>query len=413
MDKPVYVVVTPFFPSPSNWQGAYCYDFVMALKRTGKFDVRVFVPGADGEYDYEDVRVTTFRVRQLPSAVFPFFFKRFNQRSFLSAILRSGTRVEDVAVCHGHTAFFSIYPLAVKTRNPRCLTLLHHHDPQSFGLNLGRLRHLWLYNLLMFPVLRRLHEKIDCHVFISEMVRRSFLAAPDASWTTYEGYRRQMRGLGFYRGARIKRGVVLSNGVDSSRFSPFGKKPDDVFTIGCIGNFVDWKDQISLLRAFCILRKLRTMTKCESCTYLDRARVVFIGSGPERAKCEKYARAKGLDVEFRDEVMHDELPEFYRSLDLFVLPSYFEGFGCVFTEAYACGVPFITCEGQGIEDLICDEDRDTWLCQQRNPDDLAAKIRNYIQKRPIQQLKGEFDIDKLVSFFACQVDAFRQAIGSA
>ncbi len=324
-------------------------------------------------------------------------------KSFLRAVKRSGVDVADVAVCHGHTATYGIYPLAIKVRSPKCLTLLHHHDPQSFGLNLGRLRHVWIYNIIMFPLLRRLHEKIDCHVFISEVVRRSFLSVPDASWTVYGEYQRQMRGLGFFRGVRIRKGIVLHNGVDTRRFVYSAKRScSEEFTIGCIGNFVDWKDQMTLLRAVDVLNR-----------EMGRIRVVFVGSGPERATCEVYARERGIDADFREEVWHDELPNFYRSISLFVLPSYFEGFGCVFTEAYACGVPFITCEGQGMDDLIDEEDRAIWLCRQRDPEDLASKIRNVIEKCPVQRLNGEIDIDKLVPDFVNEVEGFRAEIVSA
>ena len=398
MGKPVYIVVTPFFPSSNNWRGAYCYDFVRALIRTEKYDVRVFVPtnGADGGYEYQGVRVTTFRTRQLPSAVLPFLFARWNTKSFLRAVKRSGVEIADVAVCHGHTAFFGIYPLAVKSLNPSCLTLLHHHDPQSFGLNLGCLRHVWLYNLIMFPILRRLHEKIDCHVFISEIVRRSFMSVPCVSWTEYDGYRRQMRGLGFCRGVRIKRGIILHNGVDTKCFSPLSDNLHNArFTIGCIGSFIDWKDQITLLRAVDILGRVEHVE--------SGMKIVFVGSGPEREKCERYAREMGIDAEFRNEVRHEQLGDFYHGIDLFVLPSYFEGFGCVFTEAWACGVPFITCEGQGMDDMIYEEDRGLWLCKPRNPEELAARIKYFMENRPVQSLKGEIDIDKLVQDFVNEV----------
>ena len=208
MGKPVYIVITPFFPSPTNWSGAYCYDFVVALRKTGHYRVEVFVPGKGDDYTIGDIRVHRFATRQLPSNVLPFLFSRRNQRNFLHAVDRIGIDIADVAVCHGHTANFTIYPLAVKRYNKKSLAVLHHHDPASFGLNLGLLRCFWPYNLMMFPVLRRLHEQMDVHVFISKLVRRSFLSAPDAEWTVYDGYRRQMRWLP-YRAPFAKAEIIL------------------------------------------------------------------------------------------------------------------------------------------------------------------------------------------------------------
>ena len=77
--------------------------------------------------------------------------------------------------------------------------------------------------------------------------------------------------------------------------------------------------------------------------------------------------------------MHRELNDFYNSLDLFVLPSYWEAFGCVYTEAYACGVPFIAVKGQGISELIPEKDVDKWLIDKGDFVSLSDKIENYIE----------------------------------
>ena len=37
----IYIVVTPFFPSPISWRGAYCYDFVRVLDRQQELKVGV------------------------------------------------------------------------------------------------------------------------------------------------------------------------------------------------------------------------------------------------------------------------------------------------------------------------------------------------------------------------------------
>ena len=37
--KPIYVIVTPYFPSARCWRGSYCYDFAVALMRLGEYDV--------------------------------------------------------------------------------------------------------------------------------------------------------------------------------------------------------------------------------------------------------------------------------------------------------------------------------------------------------------------------------------
>ena len=412
-----YLYATPFFPAPGDWRGAYCLDFVKALKRQRPgMRVEVFVCGKGDDYEVEGVKVWRFEEKRLPGFVLPFLFRRRNERSFIAAVKRAGVDVGDLVICHGNTARFAIYPLAVKKLNPNCKTLLHHHDLASFGLNLGIFHKCALYNAWLFGKLRALHEQIDCYVFISEASRRSFLAAPNADWTVYEDYKAQMRGPKMFgcRSVKIKDGVVLHNGVDARLFSRVdhverveGGRED--FVIGCSGNFEVLKDQMTLLRAVVILSRGERVERVEGGESwreeLERGRikVVFVGSGQERAKCEAYARENGLNVEFRDEVRHEELPRFYHELDLFVLPSCFEGFGCVYTEAWACGVSFIACEGQGSEDMIAPEDRGKWLCKPRDAGELAQKIAAYIENRWEQKLTGPVDIDTLVERFCERV----------
>ena len=394
-----YLVATPFFPSPTDWRGAYCYDFVRALERnlaeSGRpWRVHVFTEGDGSEYEIDGIKVRTFRAKRLPSIAFPQFFARRNGKTFLDAVARAGIEFKDIAVCHAHTAIFAIYALAVKDANPGCMTLLHHHSLQCFGLNKGVLRWCWPYNAILYPWLRRLHERIDRHVFISGLSRKSLEAAPDASWAKYEPYRRLMRGFGFFRPARLKATMVLHNGVDKTLFRKLDvKKRDAVFTIGCVANFVPLKDQMTLLMA------VVELGNGEWGTGNGEVKVIFVGSGKERAKCEEYARENGIDAEFREEVRHEELPAFYNSLDLFVLPSAFEGFGCVYTEAHSCGVPFIACKGQGIDEIIPEEDKSKWLANVHDPEDLAARIKGYMENRWEQRLTENQDIDFLVGRF--------------
>lgn len=392
--KRIYLFVTPFFPSPLNWRGAYCLDFVQALKRKSNFDVRVFVPGKGSDYEIAGILVYRFGTNCLPSSVFPFLFRRWNQRSFLAAVARVGICIDDVAVCHGNTATFSIYPAAVKERNPKSRTVLHHHDLGSFGLQNGIARHCWLYNLIEFPILRYWHEKMDLHVFISEMNRKSFLAAPDASWTHYADYRKQMRGLP-WRPAKIKASCVLYNGVDTATFRPTERKLDhEGFVIGCIGNFNPSKGQMVLLKAVARIVEKKL---------IDGLKVRMVGSGSCLGICKQFVAENGLVdiVSFENEVRHEKLSDFYLALDLFVLPSSWDGFGCVYTEAWACGTPFITTDGAGAKELVAEPEK--WVVRMDDVDGLMDKIVKYYANRWPQRLNGAVDIDTLVPDFVRKV----------
>lgn len=87
------------------------------------------------------------------------------------------------------------------------------------------------------------------------------------------------------------------------------------------------------------------------------------GDGPERRRLHALAGDLGVagHVEFLGEVPDAELPDFYRSLDVFVMPSrddrtsgHAEGFGIVYLEAAVAGVPSIGARTGGIPEAIVD-----------------------------------------------------------
>lgn len=74
--------------------------------------------------------------------------------------------------------------------------------------------------------------------------------------------------------------------------------------------------------------------------------LVIIGKGAKEKELKTKVHELNLeeDILFLDHVPYEELPEYYSSADLFVLPSTDrgEGFGLVAIEAMACGVPVVT-----------------------------------------------------------------------
>ncbi|MDP1967472.1 MAG: glycosyltransferase family 4 protein [Reyranella sp.] len=84
---------------------------------------------------------------------------------------------------------------------------------------------------------------------------------------------------------------------------------------------------------------------------------LVVGEGDDRARLEaraaELAPAPGV-VRFLGFVPDEELPQFYRLADLFVMPSSEEGFGIVYLEAAACGLRVVGGAGGGAADAIPD-----------------------------------------------------------
>jgi len=74
-------------------------------------------------------------------------------------------------------------------------------------------------------------------------------------------------------------------------------------------------------------------------------RLVLPGPDKERAEEIHHAAEQSpysADIVFPGFIDAQDLPDFYRGAELFVLPSYFEGFGLPVLESMACGTPVIT-----------------------------------------------------------------------
>jgi phosphatidyl-myo-inositol dimannoside synthase len=80
------------------------------------------------------------------------------------------------------------------------------------------------------------------------------------------------------------------------------------------------------------------------------------GTGDDRARLQGLARQLGIEhhVLFVGMVAPDELADYYRLADVFVMPSTQEGFGIVFLEAAASGLKLIGGNGDGSTDALAD-----------------------------------------------------------
>jgi glycosyltransferase involved in cell wall biosynthesis len=98
------------------------------------------------------------------------------------------------------------------------------------------------------------------------------------------------------------------------------------------------------------------------------------GAGEEKESLDRQARALGITdrVVFVGPV--HEPRDFYRRLDLFVLPSLDEGFGLVLLEAMATGVPVIGTRVGGVPEILT-HGVNGWLVEPGDSVVLASGIR--------------------------------------
>ena len=393
--KPIYLVVTPFFPTPDSFRGPYVLDQVKAIERTGRYRIVVFKPCGlwrrKNPYEYDGISVHYVPSFFTPSYLFNGFGGGLNGRNLIKQLRILGISHSNIAVVHVHTASFACYATALKKANKHIKTVIQYHDPDPYQIRNGKWAQ-WRPNA-MYRAKKLISQfkYIDLHLCISKKVEYNLTHFPiPHPEECYDSYKRALIVVKDIPSPQNLNTYVLYNGVDISSFHPIdGLKDSSIFKIGCVANFIDWKDQMTLIKAVDLLVKNGRH---------DNIRGSFVGSGITKQECMDYICNRKLQKYFifEKEVHHSDLVRYYNSLDLFVLPSYFEGFGCVFTEAAACGVPFMGCVNQGYSEYIVNEEKRKWLIAPGDYKQLAGLIEEYYNHRIQQHYQHPFDINILI-----------------
>ena len=84
------------------------------------------------------------------------------------------------------------------------------------------------------------------------------------------------------------------------------------------------------------------------------SKLLLIGDGPERGKCEELSRKLGLTKDIRFLGKQDAVEELLAVADVFLLPSASESFGLAALEAMACQVPVVSSNVGGIPEVNID-----------------------------------------------------------
>ena len=201
---------------------------------------------------------------------------------------------------------------------------------------------------------RRLASSIDLHVTHSRGIRDSVL-------TAYAG--------------RPRRVEIVSLGIDLRRFDRGLATADRVAdyrrdagrVVGAIGRLVPQKAMHVLVDATPALLQADPAT-----------RVLIVGDGPLRADLEARAARLGVAHAVRFAGYQEDVVSAYAAMDVFVLPSRDEGFGLVFLEAMAMGVPVVGTRVIGSEDAV-DDGVTGLLVPYANAAALATAVRSILE----------------------------------
>jgi glycosyltransferase involved in cell wall biosynthesis len=137
--------------------------------------------------------------------------------------------------------------------------------------------------------------------------------------------------------------TVVKNAIDVDRFryDPSVRQEvrselglEGAFVVGNVGRLHQQKNQAFLLDAF-----------AELSAVMPEARFLVVGSGPLREQLAD--RARRLDIDGKTTLLsnREDMDRLYQAMDVFALPSLYEGLGIVAIEAQSAGLPTICSTG--------------------------------------------------------------------
>jgi len=182
----------------------------------------------------------------------------------------------------------------------------------------------------------------------------------------------------------------IGNGVRSDRFAPsascdraeWGLNAADL-VVGYVGRFVREKGLVELLDAVAELRRTRKEVKL----LLVGGEAVGDRGGAVGSKLKAWLRARGLVDATVITGFQEDVAPYYGMMDIFVLPSYREGFPMTILEAMASGLPVVASEIRGCREEVI-HGKTGILVPPGSRDALADAIERLLSSPPMRASMG-------------------------
>jgi glycosyltransferase involved in cell wall biosynthesis len=197
--------------------------------------------------------------------------------------------------------------------------------------------------------------------------------------------------------------VELPVGLDVDTFKPGPTQvrerlgwTKDHWVIGYVGRLAYVKGVDLLARAFEQVRRSA-----------PDVRLLIVGSGEEEKKLRAGLKAelKERIVHIESDVPHDVLGEWYRAMDLFVMPSRYENYSNAVLEALACGIPFLVSDVGGNRCLA--DSKGGWVFAPDSADSLVKALHSITMDPCLAKNRGTAGGEKVRQTYSWAISAKR------
>ncbi|RYU96853.1 glycosyltransferase [Emticicia agri] len=184
----------------------------------------------------------------------------------------------------------------------------------------------------------------------------------------------------------MKNATVITNGINLAKFDlnksfknvrkEFNIKENEVL-VGFIARMTSQKDPFTLLKA---------IAKIPADSLI---KFLLVGDGDSKEEVLKMAEDLGINSRVIFESFREDIPDILHAIDIFCLPSLWEGLPIALLEAMAMAKAVVATAIDGTKEVIVHE-KNGLLVQPSNPDELAnALIRLANDKALREQLRKE------------------------
>ncbi len=183
----------------------------------------------------------------------------------------------------------------------------------------------------------------------------------------------------------------IYNVLDFSKFNKISRiKSRDKYKlnntiIGIVGRLHEQKGHIYLLNSLIYLKE-----------QIPNIKLLIIGEGPEERNIKNFIRTNNLSSNVLLLGNRRDVPDLIKTLDVFVLPSIYEGFGIVLLEAMYSGIPVVASKVGGITEIIKNR-YNGLIVKSRDPYELTKAIRTILIDKKIRDKiikNGVYSVEK-------------------
>ncbi|HEY9801008.1 MAG TPA: glycosyltransferase family 4 protein [Leptolyngbyaceae cyanobacterium] len=194
---------------------------------------------------------------------------------------------------------------------------------------------------------------------------------------------------------------MLPCAIDGDKFTPGPKQPELIEKYG----LQDAKVLMTVARLWSgdiykgVDVTIRALPKIVQA--FPEVKYLVIGRGDDQPRLAQLAKDLGVSdrVIFAGFVPTEQLMAHYRLADAYIMPSQ-EGFGIVYLEAMACGVPVLSGDDDGSADPLQDG-KLGWRVPHRNPEAVAAACLEILQGND-KRCDGEWLREQAIALFGIE-----------